>query len=46
MRVWPVAAIALALMVQHAGAAPQSACNAFDMAASVDFDVGEKGVPL
>jgi hypothetical protein len=42
MRVWPVAAIVLALMVQHAGAAPQSACNAFDMAASVDFDAAGK----
>jgi hypothetical protein len=42
MRVLTVGAIMFALMAQHAEAAPQSACNAFDMAASVDFDAGGK----
>jgi outer membrane protein OmpA-like peptidoglycan-associated protein len=42
MRALTVAAVVLALMARHAEAAAQSACNAFDMAASVDFDADGK----
>jgi hypothetical protein len=44
MRVVMAGAVVLALMARHAEAAPQSACNAYNMAASVDF--GADGKPL